>query len=97
MNQDIEIKGRQRPCFVTEERKTRNVQHKALFHCWYEMNDIIPPSPMIGGMPGGTIKRIYAIVEFEDGSIHECMPEHITFVDGRVKEVFDAIKEDDVK
>ena len=54
-------------------------------------------SPMIGGMPGGTIKRIYAIVEFEDGSIHECMPEHITFADGRVKEVFDAIKEADAE
>ena len=56
-----------------------------------------PAFPDDRRMPGGTIKRIYAIVEFEDGSIHECMPEHITFADGRVKEVFDAIKEADAE
>lgn len=37
------------------------------FHCWEHYSNVIVPSPMIGGHPGGTISCVYAIIEFEDG------------------------------
>lgn len=59
---------------------------KALFHRWNEHCDVVEPSPMIGGTPGGQIKYITGIVEFEDGSIKEVYPAKITFKDNKLKE-----------
>ena len=30
-----------------------------LFHCWEHRSDVIAPSPMIGGHPGGQISMVY--------------------------------------
>ncbi len=54
---------------------------KAFFHRWTECPDIVPPSPMVGGAPGGVIKSTFAIVEYEDGTINRCYPEEIKFLD----------------
>jgi hypothetical protein len=63
-----------RPCFVKGQ--------KALFHRWVDENEVIPPSPCVGGHGGAIVKRTLGIIEREDGSIHKCYPEEIIFCDG---------------
>lgn len=65
-----------RKCVVLEGKR----EMKAFFHLWAERSKIIPPSPMVGGHSGGVLKYTVAIVEFEDGSIREVLPEAIKFV-----------------
>lgn len=62
-----------RPCVVKGK--------KALFHRWAEYSDVVPPSPMVGGAPGGVIKSTLAIIEYEDGTIKRCYSEEIKFLD----------------
>ena len=50
------------------------------FHTWEQYNDVIPPSPLKGGHPGGTVSEVFAIVEFEDGVERVC-PHKIKFID----------------
>lgn len=67
-----------RPCLANGK--------KAFFHRWIECSDVVPPSPMVGGAPGGVIKSTFAIVEFEDGTINRCYPEEIKFLDRKEDE-----------
>lgn len=52
---------------------------KALFHCWANRAQVAAPSPLKGGAPGGQLWEVYAIVEYEDGSIHGHFPYEIRF------------------
>ncbi len=71
--------------FEQNEYRICKVEGKnALFHRWNEHCEVVEPSPMIGGTPGGQIKYITGIVEFEDGSIREVYPEAITFKDNKL-------------
>lgn len=72
-----------RPCKVKGK--------KALFHRWSDKRKIISPSVAIGGHNGGTSQYTVGIVEYvEDGTIHECYPDEIRFLDSKQKslEVF---------
>lgn len=62
-----------RPCLVKDK--------KALFHKWVEYSDVVAPSIMVGGAPGGVIKCTFAIVEYENGEVHRHYPEEIRFSD----------------
>lgn len=62
-----------RPCLANGK--------KAFFHKWIDVSSVVPPSPMVGGAPGGTVKQTYALVEYEDGTINRCYPEEIKFLD----------------
>lgn len=63
-----------RPCVVKER--------KALFHGWAHKAEVIPPAPMMGGLrPGGQLSHIVAIVEYDDGSVHEAYPSEVRFLD----------------
>ena len=77
---EITIKMELRPCTVNDR--------KALFHKWSEKSKIIEPSPMIGGHSGGVIKGTSGIIEYEDGTIAECHPYEIKFLDGKFKEYY---------
>ena len=59
---------------------------KALFHCWNRRSELCDASPMIGGHPGGQVSGTFAIVEYEDGTIHEVEPTQIQFVDNAMSE-----------
>ena len=59
---------------------------KALFHCWGHRSELYGASPMIGGHPGGQVSGTFAIVEYEDGTIHEVEPTQIRFVDNAMSE-----------
>ena len=54
-----------------------------ILHCSQQWSDVITPSPMIGGHPGGQISMIYGIVEFPDGSVKRISPTNIKFYDER--------------
>lgn len=58
---------------------------KALFHCWDYRSELCDASPMIGGHPGGQVSGTFAIVEYEDGTVHEVLPTQIRFVDREIK------------
>lgn len=58
---------------------------KALFHCWNHRSELYDASPMIGGHPGGQVSGTFAIVEYEDGTVHEVLPTQIRFVDREIK------------
>lgn len=67
---------------------------KALFHRWDYRSELRDASPMIGGYHAGQISATFALVEYEDGTIHEVEPIQIRFVDNAMREyVFTEIEE----
>ena len=58
-----------------------NGNENGYFHCWEQMSEIIPPSLMRGGHPGGTVSGCFAIVETDDGIVHRVKPENLAFLD----------------
>lgn len=74
----LTIETKLRPCYILGETS----KTKALFHCWSFHSDIYPPSLLKGGHPGGTVARMSAIVELEDGSVTLIHPQNIKFVSG---------------
>lgn len=70
-----------RPCIVKIHPKNSIPPRNAYFHRWCDRSQIVDPSPMMGGSPGGVLKFITALVEYEDGSMDECSPKCIVFTD----------------
>ncbi len=52
-----------------------------LFHKWSDVSYVVAPSMLIGGHNGGQFKHTIAIIEHEDGTIHECKPTEVKFID----------------
>jgi hypothetical protein len=65
-----------RPCWI----KGR----KALFHRWEEKRWVLEPSIMAGGHAGGQMSITLAIIEYEDGTVHEAYPYEIVFCDNKI-------------
>lgn len=59
---------------------------KALFHCWSHRSEVVGESHLRGGHPGGQVSGTFAIVEYEDGTVHEVEPTQIRFVDNAMSE-----------
>lgn len=53
----------------------------AYFHRWTEHANVVEPSLMIGGAPGGQIKYTLGIVEYISGVVEEVVPHAIIFMD----------------
>ncbi len=66
-----------RPCMIDENET-------AFFHEWTHRSQVIEPSPLVGGHPGGVVSRTFAIVEFLDGSVDIVDPPLIRFTDIKV-------------
>ena len=80
----IQIETRLRPCYISIKKGKKE---KALFHgwnfvSWNFVSNVVEPSLMIGGHPGGVIAYSTGIVELEDGRVIEVMPTSITFCKG---------------
>lgn len=90
-----------RPCIVNIPEVTRNRRKdlnvcrevvepekyiKALFHCWSHRSEVVGESYLRGGHPAGQISSTFAIVEYEDGTVHEVDPWNIRFVDDVMSE-----------
>lgn len=53
---------------ITDERRECVVNGKVGYFCrWEQWANVIEPSLMTGGHPGGQLAAVYAIVEFDDG------------------------------
>lgn len=86
-----------RPCIVTERYiRARNSEgeffreserkFKALFHFWYERHRYYSDCGRgVYAQPSHTTELV-AVVEYEDGSVHQIPPEYLCFIDGKVKE-----------
>lgn len=80
-----------RPCVVSvvtrdKNRKIATHTRNALFHRWADKAEIVPPSVLKGGHGGGVVRGVLAIVEYEDGTIGEALPENIRFLDSKQSE-----------
>lgn len=56
-------------------------EHKGYFHRWSERYWTVGESPMVGGHSAGQMSATVGIVEYEDGTVHEVLPEQIQFTD----------------
>lgn len=63
-----------RPCMVDEKQK-------GFFHCWEEKSEPVPASASLGGAPAGQLSYTLAIIELKDGSVIECYPHKVRFLD----------------
>ena len=71
-----------RPCYILHTKRSGVVlRTKALFHCWEHIGQVIDPSPLKGGHPGGQIAFVRALVEMPDGSMRSVAPGSIEFRD----------------
>lgn len=87
LDRKITIESGLRPCIVRiPDKKKQFKEMKALFHCWDFRSEVIGESYLRGGHPAGQISATFAIVEYENGTIHEVEPTHIQFVDNAMRE-----------
>lgn len=81
-----------RPCYVYEPSRilrrkgVKQEPRKALFHCWTHESNVVEPSLLKGGHPGGTVATTLALVELEDGKVMKTYPECIEFCDEKIKD-----------
>lgn len=53
---------------IAYERRECVVNGKVgYFCCWEQYAEVVEPSLMMGGHPGGQLAAVYAIVEFDEG------------------------------
>lgn len=50
------------------------------FHIWEQWSNVVEPSPLLGGHPGGVVAQVFGIVEFSDG-VERVEPYKIKFTD----------------
>lgn len=91
-----------RPCIVTEtiypSVRTQEIieskKHNAMFHFWTERNRFYQqPFSGIYTQPN-FMNLTVAIVEYEDGTIHECLIPEIQFTDGKAEKISKNKKDD---
>ena len=83
-NIEMTIANESRPCvFVSKDLGS----FRGLFHGWFVESRIIPPSKLIG-YPGGTVQEVIALVEDVNGDMHKISHKYITFIDGKVEQIF---------
>jgi hypothetical protein len=63
-----------RPCVVDKKQK-------GYFHRWEEKVQPVAAAATIGGPPAGQLAYTLGIVELEDGTVIECFPYKIRFLD----------------
>ena len=62
-------------------RKCEVNEKKATFLYWSEYANVIEPSPMIGGHPGGQVKHPVAVVEYADGAVDVVVASEVKFTE----------------
>ena len=75
----LELLECERQCIL---RNSLEFCKKAMFHQWIIRAQVAPPSPMVGGEPGGQLMDVFGLVEMEDGHMKEVYPYSVVFADG---------------
>lgn len=70
MQGKITLSPELRPCVI---QLVDDTKQKAWFHKWSDKSKALPRI--------GIVQETIAIVEFEDGTVHECYPHEIRFTD----------------
>lgn len=101
LNRRIETGIDYRPCIVhipgTVKEITANSGGRALrisndreveglFHCWMYRSELVRGVFLRDVHLGEQITETFALVEYEDGTMHEVEPKNIRFVDGRINQ-----------
>lgn len=60
---------------------------KAIFHTFEQYSKIVPPSLLVGGDNGGVIAEVFAIVEYEDGTLGRAYISSLRFTDRETEEI----------
>lgn len=74
------VRDETRPCIVNGMR--------AIFHKWYESSELVDERLYRGGHPGGVVKGMHAIVEYENGAIECVHPSSVRFVDNECANIW---------
>ena len=81
----IHTKNELRPCMVTTYSgigmQTKREEKKAFFHKFITRAQPIAPSVVRGGHNGGQVIAPYALIELENGTVHEVETRDIRFLD----------------
>ena len=72
INSTWTIKSEYRPCYVGEKR--------ALFHCWAQTSSIHKQQSRTDC--AGIMTEVFALCEFEDGTVKKVKTQDICFTDG---------------
>ena len=51
------------------------------FHRWTDKAQVVAPGIAVGSHPGGQMWLVFGVVEYADGTVHECYPYEIRFTD----------------
>lgn len=83
LNSTITIEPERRPCMVSRRSRSGEIleRQRALFHQLVTVREIVPPSPVRGGHQGGQVQDVFAVVEFDDGTLNKVDPERVQFLD----------------
>lgn len=72
--------------------KKESIEHKALFHQWvkrvFPRYEETPFGEFVTRKFIGTDEVLIAVVEYEDGTIYEHLPQEIRFADGESERIF---------
>lgn len=63
------------------ENDTKIIEINGLFHCWIHKSEIIKPSGRKNDFVGGIATTTVGLIEVEDGTLKEVIPELIKFTD----------------
>lgn len=72
-----EIKNNVRPCYLVGDKV-----EKALFHGFFEKDDVYVKSGHRNGNPLEIASSVVALVEFANGEVRQVHPNFIQFADG---------------
>lgn len=64
-----------------DKRKCVVNEKAAIFHTFEQYSEIVPPSIAIGGHSGGVVAEVFAIVEYEDGTVGKVRISSLRFTD----------------
>lgn len=65
----------------SEYRPCRVNGRKALFHRLADRAVVVGESALRGGHSAGQVWNVVAVVEYDDGTMHECYPHEVRFLD----------------
>ena len=66
---------------------------KGVFHGFYVLSEIVPPSPLQEGHSGGVVADVVALVEVQDGQCKLVHPNRVRFIDGLAKKMIEKQEE----
>lgn len=82
LNSTITIEFERRPCMVWQPcRNEPDYEKRAFFHQLITRRGVVPPSNLRGGHQGGQVQDVFAVVEYDDGTLGTVELGRVRFLD----------------